>query len=231
MANHNLEDLESALNYFFKDKDRLKTALRHSSFVNEQSEAGLEDNERYEFLGDAVLNLIISHILMERYPTLAEGDLSRTRSYLVNEVQLSDLARKIHLGAFIELGKGEIQTKGQKKKSILADAFEALAAAVYLDGGFNPAFRMIADLFDPLLDQMEMPEQYQDFKSRLQEISQTQLKATPVYSVIEEIGPDHDKTFKVELSVGDTRTHGTGKNKKGAEQAAARKALDQLETK
>ena len=231
MGCHNLEDLESALNYFFKDKERLKTALRHSSFVNEQSEAGLEDNERYEFLGDAVLNLIISHILMDRYPDLAEGDLSRTRSYLVNEIQLSEIARKIHLGAFIELGKGEIQTKGRKKKSILADAFEALTAAVYLDGGFNPTFHMITDLFDPILDQIEMPEQYQDFKSRLQEMSQMQLRATPIYSVIEEIGPDHDKTFKVELSVGNTRTHGTGKSKKSAEQAAARKALDQLDAK
>ena len=228
MTNHKLNELETRLNYFFNEKDRLKTALRHSSFVNEQPDAGLEDNERYEFLGDAVLNLIISHILMDRYPLLTEGDLSRTRSYLVNEIQLAALARKIGLGEFLELGKGEIQTNGQKKRSILADAFEALTAAVYMDGGFNRTFHMITDLFDPLLDQIEMPEQYRDFKSRLQEKVQTELKETPVYSVIEEIGPDHDKTFKVELSVGSTQTHGTGKSKKSAEQAAARKALDLL---
>ena len=229
MENDRRKELEARLNYSFSNRNHLQTALRHSSFVNEHPETGLEDNERYEFLGDAVLNLIISHLLMERYPRLSEGDLSRTRSHLVNEIQLSEIAKEINLGAVIELGKGEIQTNGQKKKSILADAFEALTAAVYLDSGFDQTFQMIANLFDPLLDQMEMPEEFRDFKSRLQEIVQTKLKETPVYSVIEEFGPDHDKTFKIELSVGGTRTHGTGKSKKSAEQAAARKALDRLE--
>ncbi|MFP4225928.1 MAG: ribonuclease III [Desulfobacterales bacterium] len=231
MENDRLKDLEARLGYIFSDKAHLQTALRHSSFVNEHPEAGLADNERYEFLGDAVLNMIISHLLMERYPRLSEGDLSRTRSYLVNEIQLSEIAKKIDLGGEIELGKGEIQTKGQKKRSILADAFEALTAAVYLDSGFDRTFQMIANLFDPLLDQIEMPDQFRDFKSRLQEMVQTKIKETPVYSVIEESGPDHDKTFKVELSIGATRTQGTGKSKKSAEQAAARKALDRLEAK
>lgn len=229
MENDRLKDLEARLGYTFSNKDHLQTALRHSSFVNEHPETGLEDNERYEFLGDAVLNLIISHLLMERYPRLSEGDLSRTRSYLVNEIQLSEIAKKIDLGAVIELGKGEIQTNGQKKRSILADAFEALTAAVYLDSEFDKTFQTVANLFDPLLDQMEMPDQFRDFKSRLQEMVQTRLKETPVYSVIEEFGPDHDKTFKVELSIGATRTRGTGKSKKSAEQAAARKALGLLE--
>ncbi|MBS3757597.1 MAG: ribonuclease III [Desulfobacterales bacterium] len=229
MENKHLEDLENRISYSFYDKNHLKTALRHSSFVNEQPEAQIEDNERYEFLGDAVLNLIISHILMDRYPALAEGDLSRTRSYLVNENQLAELARNIRLGASIELGKGELQTKGRKKKSILADAFEALTAAVYLDGGFDRTFNMLVHLFAPLLDRVEMPEQYRDYKSQLQEMVQTRFKTTPVYTVVEESGPDHDKTFKVELSVGSTQTRGTGKNKKSAEQAAAKKAMDLLE--
>ena len=224
-----LETLEHRLNYVFSDKDRLKTALRHSSFVNEQAEAGLEDNERYEFLGDAVLNLIVSHMLMARFPQLSEGDLSRTRSHLVNEIQLADLARQLRLGEFIELGKGEIQTRGRSKKSILADAFEALTAAVYLDAGFERTFHLLAELFAPILDQVEMPEQFRDYKSRLQELVQIRLKEAPVYSIIDETGPDHDKTFKVELCIGEMKSRGVGKSKKSAEQAAARKALEQLE--
>jgi len=229
MAVNSLENLENRLHYRFNHKEHLKTALRHSSFVNELAESELEDNERYEFLGDAVLNLIVSHILMMRYPELAEGDLSRTRSYLVNEIQLAELARKIELGDYIELGKGEIQTKGQYKKSILADAFEALTAAVYLDAGFERTFKILADLFTPLLALVEMPEQHRDYKSRLQELVQTRFKQTPVYGIIDEIGPDHDKTFKVELTVGEMRSQGMGKSKKSAEQAAARKALTLLE--
>jgi len=225
-----LHSLEMRLNYVFEDKDRLKTALRHSSFVNEQQEAGLEDNERYEFLGDAVLNLIVSHMLMARFPELSEGDLSRARSHLVNEIQLAQLARQLQLGEFIELGKGEIQTRGRSKKSILADAFEALTAAVYLDAGFERSFHMLAGLFTPLLDQMEMPEQFRDYKSRLQELVQIRLRETPVYTIIDEIGPDHDKTFKVELCIGEMKSQGVGKSKKSAEQAAAKKALELLKT-
>lgn len=226
-----LQTLENRLNYVFSDKDRLKTALRHSSFVNEQAEAGLEDNERYEFLGDAVLNLIVSHMLMARFPELSEGDLSRTRSHLVNEIQLAELARQIQLGECIELGKGEIQTRGRTKKSILADAFEALTAAVYLDAGFKRTFHLLAELFAPLLDQVEMPEQFRDYKSRLQELVQTRLKETPTYTIIDETGPDHDKTFKVELCIGEMKSQGVGKSKKSAEQAAAKKALELLETR
>src|SRR6056297_1761755 len=229
MENKHLHSLEMRLNYVFEDKDRLKTALRHSSFVNEQQEAGLEDNERYEFLGDAVLNLIVSHMLMARFPELSEGDLSRTRSHLVNEIQLADLARQIQLGECIELGKGEIQTRGRTKKSILADAFEALTAAVYLDAGFERTFHLLAELFAPLLDQVEMPEKFRDYKSRLQELVQTRLKETPTYTIIDETGPDHDKTFKVELCIGEMKSQGVGKSKKSAEQAAAKNALELLE--
>jgi ribonuclease III len=229
MTGKPVEILEQKLGYAFSDKERLKTALRHSSFVNEQAAEAVEDNERYEFLGDAVLNLIVSDLLMSRHPELSEGDLSRTRSYLVNEIQLAELARQLSLGEFILLGKGEIQTRGRHKKSILADAFEALAAAIYLDGGFEQAFRTISALFRPLLEHLEIPDLYRDYKSRLQELVQTRLKEVPVYSIIEETGPDHDKTFKVALTVGEMKTRGSGKSKKSAEQAAARKALEQLE--
>ncbi|MGD8883539.1 MAG: ribonuclease III domain-containing protein, partial [Desulfobacterales bacterium] len=135
-------EIENKLEYEFRSKELLDEALRHSSFVNEQPDADLRDNERFEFLGDAVLNLIVGHILMERYPNLKEGDLSRIRANLVNESQLAIIARAIDLGAFIRLGKGEIQTHGSEKNSILAGAFEALIAAVYLDGGFKVAFKI-----------------------------------------------------------------------------------------
>jgi ribonuclease III len=224
-----LDRLEQLLGYTFTRKGRLQTALRHSSYVNEQADEAMEDNERYEFLGDAVVNLIVSHLLMERHPQLSEGDLSRIRSYLVNEIQLAGLARKLRLGDFILLGKGEIQTNGRNKKSILADALEALAAAVYLDGGFKDAFRAMTSLFTPLLDELALPERYLDHKSRLQELAQTRLKVTPVYRIIEENGPEHDKTFTVSLRVAELETTGSGKSKKSAEQAAARKALEHLE--
>ena len=135
MVTANQLNIEQKLGYQFHSRDLLDEALRHSSYVNEQSDSALRDNERFEFLGDAVLNLIVGHILMERYPDLKEGDLSRTRANLVNETHLAIMARSIDLGAGLQLGKGEIQTNGMEKNSILSGAFEALMAAVYLDGG------------------------------------------------------------------------------------------------
>ena len=146
--------IEQKLEYQFHSKDLLDEALRHSSYVNEQPGSDLRDNERFEFLGDAVLNLIVGHILMDRYPHLKEGGLSRTRANLVNETQLAIMARSINLGPCLQLGKGEIQTNGMEKNSILAGAFEALMAAVYLDGGFKVAFRRIENNFVHFLDQI-----------------------------------------------------------------------------
>jgi len=222
------QELETTLGYTFKDTSLLENALRHSSFVNEQNDASLQDNERLEFLGDAVLNLIVGHMLMDFFPDLNEGDLSRMRANLVNEVQLAKIARSIDLGDYIHLGKGEIQTHGRKKKSILSDAFEAIIAAVYLDEGFDKTFRIIQPHFAPLLKTMNGPATFHDCKSQLQELVQVKLKAMPQYKVIHENGPDHDKTFKVRLKVRDLYTEGTGKSKKLAEQDAAAKALETL---
>lgn len=202
--------------------------MRHSSFVNEQPDADLRDNERFEFLGDAVLNLIVGHILMERYPNVNEGDLSRTRANLVNESQLAIIARAIDLGAFIRLGKGEIQTNGRDKNSILAGAFEALIAAVYLDGGFKTAFKIIENNFVPLLDSVNSAIDSYDYKSQLQEWVQEEQGAMPYYKVVREEGPDHDKTFWISVKVFDVESDGQGKNKKMAEQDAAKKALEIL---
>ena len=221
-------EIEKKIVYEFRSKELLDEALRHSSFVNEQPDTDLRDNERFEFLGDAVLNLIVGHILMERYPNVNEGDLSRTRANLVNESQLAIIARAIDLGAFIRLGKGEIQTNGRDKNSILAGAFEALIAAVYLDGGFKTAFKIIENNFVPLLDSVNSAIDSYDYKSQLQEWVQEEQGAMPYYKVVREEGPDHDKTFWISVKVFDVESDGQGKNKKMAEQDAAKKALEIL---
>jgi ribonuclease III len=219
---------EDRIQYHFKDGSILEKALRHSSYVNEQTDAQLEDNERLEFLGDAVLNLVIGHMLMEKYPELHEGDLSRMRSNLVNETHLAQIARQIGMGPEIKLGKGEDLTNGREKNSILSDVFEALIAAVYVDGGFNVAFEFIREKFTDYIESSDSPAMNLDSKSKLQELSQIHLKAMPRYRVVHESGPDHDKTFKVLLTINEIETYGTGKSKKSAEQDAAGNALDSL---
>ena len=228
MENANYLEIETKLGYEFNSKGLLEEALRHSSYVNEQPDVDLRDNERFEFLGDAVLNLIVGHILMERHPNLREGDLSRTRANLVNESRLAIIARSLDLGTFIRLGRGEIQTDGRGKNSILAGAFEALVAAVYLDGGFKAAFKIIGNSFVPILDLVHSPTDSYDYKSQLQEWVQEKQGEIPNYKVVREDGPDHDKTFWISVKVFDIETEGQGKNKKTAEQDAARKALEVL---
>jgi ribonuclease III len=221
--------IEQQLQYKFRDKNLLVEALRHSSYVNELADSNLRDNERLEFLGDAVLNLIVGHILMHRYPDIKEGELSRSRANLVNEYQLAEMARSFELGEYILLGRGEIQTHGREKNSILADTYEAIVAAVYLDGGFDAAFKIIEANFLQLINALHSAVNNYDFKSRLQEMLQVGQGSMPKYSIIREEGPDHDKTFWIELKAVDIETQGSGKSKKAAEQDAARKALEILE--
>lgn len=228
MVQTDLFELTRKLNYEFKNTDLLVESLRHSSFVNEQLDTDLKDNERLEFLGDAVLNLVVGHILMQRYPDLKEGDLSRMRANLVNESQLASIARGIDLGAYIQLGKGEIQSQGWNKQSILANTFEAVIAAVYIDGGFDAAFKIIDGHFSFLINSVTTPTVNHDFKSQIQELVQMEYRSIPIYTVVHESGPDHDKTFRVQLTVGEVQTEGIGKSKKAAEQDAARKGLDIL---
>jgi len=221
-------ELTKKLLYEFKNQDLLEEALRHSSFVNEQAGMPLRDNERFEFLGDAVLNLVIGHLLINRFPELKEGDLSRMRSNLVNESRVAAIARSLDLGSHILLGRGEFLTNGREKNSILANIFEAVIASVYLDGGYEAAFNLIERNYLPYLKADGKPSVNHDYKTRIQELIQTGQGAKAVYSVIEETGPDHDKVFKVALSVKEIYTEGCGKSKKLAEQDAARKALDIL---
>lgn len=220
--------IEKSLAYRFKNLHLLEEALRHRSFVNEHPQTAGRDNEQLEFLGDAVLNLVVSHVLMQTFPDMAEGDLSRARAHLVNETYLAQVARTLQLGPCIQLGRGETLTGGDDKPSILSDTLEAVLAAVYLDGGFQAAFDVIATRLDFRFDTVGTPAEIADYKSRLQEHAQNQGQAVPVYRVVNESGPDHNKTFVVELTLKRLTTTGTGPNKRTAEQQAAREALKRL---
>lgn len=225
MNSHDADPLENRLNYHFKNRELLKEALRHSSFVNEQADKSIRDNERLEFLGDAVLNLVIGHILMRADPMMNEGDLSRIRANLVNETTLADIARDLEIGTFLELGKGEEMTDGRNKSSILADTFEAVTAAIYLDSDFETTFEVIERQMADLLENPGTAESVSDFKSRLQEFVQMTHHEVPKYHVVDASGPDHDKTFHVQMSVCGIVSSGEGKSKKLAEQDAARNGL------
>jgi len=225
-----LNELQDCIGYDFQDAQLLDQALHHRSFVNERTEeSDVRDNECLEFLGDAVLSLIVGHLLMKRYPQFNEGDLSRVRASLVNEKQLAEIAIQIDLGAHLKLGKGEILTHGREKKSILADALEALLGAVYLDGGFEKAFGVVQDLISQHVEVAAKPAAHRDYKSRLQELIQGKRQLVPHYRMVDESGPDHDKTFRIQISLGDVTAEGLGKSKKSAEQDAARRALALLE--
>ena len=224
-----LKVLQKKIHYRFKSLDLLDQGLRHKSYVHENIEAGGQDNERLEFLGDAVLDLVISHLIMDRHPDYPEGNLSRLRAAVVNETRLAKIAGELALGDYILLGKGEEMTGGRQKSSILAAALEAILATVYLDGGFKKAWQVISQLFSFHLDQAEQEGFYQDFKTKLQEFSQEALKATPRYLVVKEFGPDHDKVFGVKVMIQDKVAGvGAGKSKKEAEQRAARRTLQKL---
>jgi ribonuclease-3 len=224
-----LNQFQEILHYHFRDASLLNTALTHRSYVNENPSEASRDNERLEFLGDAVLELCISDLLMRHFPDYQEGHLSQLRAAIVNEQPLANLAKSFHLGDYLLLGKGEEASGGRSKPSLLANAFEALIAAIYLDGGFEEAEALIRRLFAPLIE--EGYRTYRDYKTTVQQISQHAFKETPRYTLIHESGPDHDKTFEIRLSIADRiQTTGTGKNKKEAEQRAAEQAIRILET-
>ena len=230
MNEKQLSSLEIVLGRDFKDIGLLREALQHSSYVNERFDLGLKDNERFELLGDAVLDLVITHILMDSFPQSSEGDLSRMRATIVNELQLAQVAEKLNIGEYLLLGRGEALSHGEKKRSILADTLEAVIAAVYLDGGLEAAFEVIERHFSEIVSHLEESRLAEDFKSQLQELVQSRFKTIPRYKVEAEKGPDHDKTFEICLTIGTSlTTHGTGKSKKAAEQAAAQIALEKLQ--
>jgi ribonuclease-3 len=221
-------ELEALLGHAFNDRGLLEQALRHASWCNEQT-LPLDDNERLEFVGDAVLGLAVAHRVMARYPRGSERDLSVTRLQIVSEAGLSTVARELGVGRFISLGKGEEKSGGRDKPRILADAFEALVGAVFLDGGWDAATRVVDRLLGDRIASVELKNFY-DFKTRLQELAQARIKATPTYHVIQELGPDHGKQFVVAVKI-DAEEWGraVGKSKKEAEQLAAAEACFRFE--
>lgn len=224
--------LEKAIGFKFRDKSLLKRALTHKSFANEQRLSALEQNERYEFLGDAVLELAISHLMMELFPEFSEGNLSKLRAAVVNETSLAELARAIHLGDYLYLGRGEDQCQGREKDSLLSDAYEAMLGAIYLDKGFFAAYRVVEAQFRGLMEKAAQQDITRDYKTKLQEESQDKFHAIPRYQIVSEAGPDHDKTFEIHLFIqGEMYGQGKGKSKKEAEQNAAQQALDKIDKK
>lgn len=224
-----IHELESRLGARFTDQRSALAALTHRSFVNEHKDEGREDNERLEFLGDAVLDLAVSHRLMERLPQAREGDLSRLRAAIVDEEGLSKVARAIGLGKLLLLGKGEEMSGGADKPSLLANAIEAVFAVLFLDGGLEAVLPVVDRLFGSALDQASRGALGRDFKTALQELTQSRFKVSPHYRLVSEAGPDHSKTFVVEVEVaGSPLGRGEGRSKKDAEQTAAREALGKL---
>jgi ribonuclease-3 len=224
---HPVGEFQQRLSYAYRDPGLLERALTHRSYANENRLS--DHNERMEFLGDAVLNLIVSEQLMSAMPQAPEGELSRARAAMVSEVSLARLAREIGIGAFLRLGKGEELTGGRDKDSLLADSFEALVASLYLDGGMAVASLFIGRLFRDSIRAAGGSGSISDFKTALQELCQERLKVLPEYRVVSQSGPDHQKEFTVELAIkGDVAGRGTGKSKKEAEQRAAKEALEKF---
>lgn len=223
LEGYTLKDLEERVGYSFRDAGLLKQALTHSSFTNEQKINKAGDYERLEFLGDAVLELVSSEFLFRLHPELSEGELTKLRASMVCEPSLAFCARDLELGKFILLGRGEENTGGRERESITSDAMEALIGAIYLDGGMEPAKEFI-DRF--VLSDLEDKQLFYDSKSNLQELIQGKLKKEFGYELLEESGPEHDKTFRVSVQMeGECLGEGTGRTKKAAEQQAAYKAL------
>lgn len=225
-----MTQLEKRLGFSLGDRKVALTALTHKSYVNEHRKEGLEDNERLEFLGDAVVDLAISHRLMERFPDAREGVLSKTRATIVNEEGLYLVAQTLGLGDLLLLGRGEQLTGGREKPSLLADALEAVVAAVYLDGGLAKVLTFVDRFFAEPLAAASAGNPDRDYKTQVQELAQSKLRATPRYQVLDERGPDHAKTFQVEVAVGDVvYGRGEGRSKKEAEQLAASAALEAIQ--
>lgn len=223
--------LQSLLDYSFRNITFLTEALTHKSYLNEFKDFPSNNNERLEFLGDAVLDLIISEYLTHEFPTFKEGELSKRRAMIVSEPFLARIALNLDLGAYIKLGRGEELTGGRKKNSLLANTLEAIIAALYLDGGLEPARSFILKAFDLSNAQSFLLETSMDYKTQLQELSQKGFDVLPNYKLLKESGPEHCKKFEVLLSIRGTQYgRGSGRSKKEAEQQAAKKALEHLKT-
>lgn len=224
-----LKEFSKIFGYKFRHQSLLKRALSHRSYANEQGLPTEANNERLEFLGDAVLDLAVSEILMTRFPDYTEGELSKLRAAIVNERQLAELARQYRVGEFLLLGRGEEQTMGREKPSLLADAYEAVLGAIYLDRGFKKAEAVINKHYGHLFNSRPPDSFYRDFKTELQERVQSQFRVIPQYRITGESGPDHRKLFEVDILIqNEVYGSGEGYSKKEAEQKAAQQALEKI---
>lgn len=225
-----VEHLQGLLGFAFPDPGLALAALTHKSYVNEHKDISDTHNERLEFLGDAVIDLAISHRLMQRFPQANEGELSKLRALIVNEEGLARVSRQLGLGELLLLGRGEAMTGGRDKSSVLADALEAVIGAIYLAKGLDAVLALVDQHFQASLDGVADGKNGLDYKTRLQESAQERLRMSPRYKVISETGPDHAKVFEVEVTIGEAcYGRATGRSKKEAEQAAAQKTLALLD--
>lgn len=225
----NTKVLEDVLKYTYNDKSKLVHALTHSSYTNEKNKH-LNSNERFEFLGDSVLNIAISEYIFLNNPNLTEGEMTRARASIVCEAPLAKCVTSLGLGKYLLLGKGEELTGGRTRPSILADAFEAIICSIYIDGGMEKAKEFIYNNLGNLIDEVVKGASTTDYKTKLQEILQKKGDNRAVYEVLDEKGPDHNKFFIVQVKVGGgVLGSGEGKSKKDAEQIAARNAIEKLQ--
>jgi len=226
----NLHKLENQLGYRFRDLNLLATSLTHRSYVNENQQWGLSDNERFEFLGDSILGSCVSDLIIRKYTASSEGDLSKIRAALVCEESLAKIARTLQMGDYLLIGHGEENAGSRGKDSFLANALEAVIAAVYLDSGFDRVKDMITGWLESRLEDNVLTIEYSDYKTALQELCQKKFKTTPVYLVTDSAGPEHAKIFEVRVVINDQLTEcGRGKSKKEAEKQAAQRALEILQ--
>jgi ribonuclease-3 len=224
-----LRTLCEALGVSFSNIELLHQALTHTSFANECRNMGVIHNERLEFLGDAVLDLVISEYLFREFPNLPEGELTKSRSVVVCEGTLARRAAELNIGQYLLLGKGEASSGGRERASILADSFEAIIGAVYMDGGFRETSKFVLAQLKSALDMIGRGEGAKDYKTLLQEVVQKHNDSKIAYEIIDQRGPDHNKVFEVAVLINDVRSGtGVGKSKKEAEQHAAKQALVQL---
>jgi ribonuclease-3 len=222
--------LHRTLGYSFRDPGLLQSALVHTSYVNERPGRGLESNERLEFLGDAVLGVVVAHRLYELRPESAEGELTVLRAWLVRQSTLARWARQLALGAHLLLGRGEARGGGRDRPALLSRCFEAVVGAIYLDGGLEAARSVLLPFIDQEVETGFSPQRVVDAKSRLQQITQARFESTPVYNLVDHSGPGHAPIFVVEVRAGpDVIARGSGHSKRTAQQAAAHAALQLLD--
>ena len=218
-----IKNLQKSLDYQFKNKDLIIEALTHKSYKKQYN------NERLEFLGDAVLDLIIGEYLFKKFTTVDEGELSKLRASLVNEKGLEKLAKKIDLGRYIFISLAEENNNGRDKPSLLSNAFEAVIGAIYLESGLNKATEIVLKLLEEVYPQIDLKSIFKDYKTTLQELTQAEFGTTPEYTMLRTFGPDHKKEFEIEVGIKEKKfAVAKGKSKKDAQQKAAKKALEIL---